>query len=106
MNNRRSSWLLIYRKVHQESKGLHQVTQYKHKEKEKTHQEKLTKQQIVTINFCSIPRTAKEILDRVGVVSQSRARKRDVTPLVEKNLLEMTIPDTPNDRNQKYGKEV
>jgi hypothetical protein len=88
-------------------KKLHQVThQVTHQE---THQEnvakpRLTKEQQDIVNFCSVPRSAKEILERKGLYNQSRARKKYIIPLVEMGVLEMTIPDNPNDRNQKYRK--
>ena len=63
-----------------------------------------TKTQKDIINFCSIPRSAKEIMDRIGISNQSANRRRHIMPLVEMNVLEMTIPDNPNDRNQKYRK--
>ena len=73
------------------------------------HQEKhisvsLTKDQLDIVNFCSVPRSAKEILERKGLYNQSRARKKYILSLVELGVLEMTIPEKPNDRNQKYRK--
>ena len=64
----------------------------------------LTKAQKDIVNFCSIPRSAQEILDRVGVSNQNRTRKKYIQTLVDMGVLEMTIPDNPNDRNQKYRK--
>ncbi len=86
--------------THQET---HQVT---HQE---THQEnvakpRLTKEQQDIVNFCSVPRSAKEILERKGLYNQSRARKKYIQTLVDMGVLEMTIPENPNDRNQKYRK--
>ena len=66
---------------------------------------RLTKEQQDIVNFCSVPRSAKEILDRKGLYNQSRARKKYIQPLVEMGVLEMTIPENPNDRNQKYRKK-
>ena len=65
----------------------------------------LTKVQKDIVNFCSIPRTAKEILDRIGISNQSINRKRHILTLVELGVIEMTIPERPNDRNQKYKKK-
>ena len=56
------------------------------------------------MNFCSVPRSAQEILDRVGVSNQNRTRKKYIQTLVDMGVLEMTIPENPNDRNQKYRK--
>ena len=70
-----------------------------------TSKPRLTKAQKDIVNSCSIPRTAQEILDRVGLTNQSINRKRHITPLVEMGVLEMTIPDNPTDPNQKYRKK-
>ena len=56
------------------------------------------------LNFCTVPRTAKEIMERLGISNQSKNRKIHIASLVEQGLLKMTIPDKPNDRNQKYVK--
>ena len=66
----------------------------------KKHQ--LTKKQQDIINFCSVPRSSQEIMDRLGIQNQSRSRKRYIQTMIEEGLLEMTIPETPNDPNQKY----
>ena len=66
----------------------------------------LTGSQRDIVNFCSVPRTAQEILDRLGLSQHSANRKRHIQPLLEMGVLEMTIPDNPNDRNQKYRKVI
>ena len=62
----------------------------------------LTKKQQDILNFCSIPRSAQEIMDRLGIQNQSRSRKRYIQAMIEDGQLEMTIPENPNDPNQKY----
>ena len=64
----------------------------------------LTKVQKDIVNFCSVPRSSQEIMDRLGFSNQSANRKRHIQPLVDLGVLEMTNPGTPNDRNQKYRK--
>jgi len=56
------------------------------------------------VNFCTVPRTAQEIMARIGITNQSKNRKRYISALVEQGLLKLTIPDNPKDRNQKYVK--
>lgn len=68
------------------------------------HKELLTKSQKDIINFCSVPRTAQEILDRLGLSHHSANRRRHIMTLVKMGLLEMTIPNNPKDKNQKYRK--
>ena len=64
----------------------------------------LTKAQKDIVNFCSVPRSAKEIMERLGIINHSANKKRHIQPLVDMGVLEMTIPENPNDRNQKYRK--
>ena len=71
---------------------------------EKIRKSALTKAQRDVVNYCSVPRTAQEILARLGLSNQSINRKRHIQPLLDMGVLEMTIPEKPNDRNQKYRK--
>jgi predicted HTH transcriptional regulator len=64
----------------------------------------LTKVQKDIANFCSVPRTAQDIMDRIGVYNQSRSRKKYIQPLVDMGVIEMTNPENPNASNQKYRK--
>lgn len=54
------------------------------------------------INFCSVPRTSKEILQRVGVSYHSTNVQKYITDLIDNGFLERTIPEQPFDKNQKY----
>lgn len=72
---------------------------------ENTTKLKLSKKQQDIRNFCSIPRTGKEILQRAGVTDHFDSRKRYIYDLVEAGVLERTIPDKPNDPNQKYRRK-
>ena len=65
----------------------------------------LTKKEQDIRNFCSVPRTAQEIMDRLGITNQSKNRLKYVTSLLELGVLERTIPDKPNDPNQKYRRK-
>ena len=72
---------------------------------EKVRKPVLTKAQKDIVNFCSVPRSAQEILERLGLSNHSANRKRHIQTLVDIGVLEMTIPEKPNDRNQKYRKK-
>ena len=63
---------------------------------------KLTKKEEDIRNFCSVPRTALEIMNRLGITNQSKNRRKYITSLIEIGVLERTIPQKPNDPNQKY----
>ena len=64
----------------------------------------LSNKQKDIVNFCSVPRTTKEILDRIGVSMHSKNRERHITSLVAAGYLQMTNPDNPTANNQKYKK--
>ncbi len=73
-------------------------------EDDNTKRKPLTNKQKDIINFCSVPRTAAEIMERLGVSNQTRNRERYITTLVVMGYLQMTNPDNPTASNQKYTK--
>lgn len=66
---------------------------------------KLTKKEEDIRNFCSVPRTAQEIMDRLKITNQSKNRQKYITSLIEIGVLERTIPEKPNAPNQKYRRK-
>lgn len=66
---------------------------------------KLTKKEEDIRNFCSVPRTAQEIMDRLKITNQSKNRQKYITSLIKIGILERTIPEKPNDPNQKYRRK-
>ena len=81
------------------------VTEQSNEVTKKSNQEKGLPGKIKDIiNFCTVPRTAREIMERIGVSNQSKNRKKYISYLVKQKLLKLTIPDNPKDRNQKYVK--
>ena len=64
----------------------------------------LTKKQKDIVNFCSVPRTSREILERAGVVYHTKNIAKYITSLVAAGYLQMTNPDNPTASNQKYKK--
>ncbi len=67
-----------------------------------TKRPKITNKQRDVINFCSVPRSSKEILERAGVTYHSKNIQTYIMSLVEAGYLEMTNPEHPNASNQKY----
>lgn len=51
--------------------------------------------------FCKFPKSIVEIADMLGVNDRRWVRKKYVAPFIGTKL-QMTIPDKPNSRNQKY----
>ena len=76
-------------------------TQLRHSDTPKV---SLSNKQRDIVNFCSVPRTTKEILDRIGVSMHSKNRERYITSLVAAGYLQMTNHENPTASNQKYKK--
>ena len=52
--------------------------------------------------FCRIPRTRKEITEHLGISTVFYAMRHYIQPLLESGDLEMTMPDKPKSRHQKF----
>ena len=64
--------------------------------------ESLTDNQKLAWEFCSIPRSRKEIQQQLGLEDRMHVTNTILRPLMEAELLVPTIPDKPNSSNQKY----
>ena len=60
-----------------------------------THQDKI-------LEFCIKPRTTKEIMIYLGLKDRRNFYLKYMRPLLDSGELQMTIPETPNNKNQKY----
>lgn len=58
------------------------------------------------IQFCSIPRSAREILEHIGYSYHPTHIAKFIKPLLKLGFIEMTEPDKPNSKNQKYRKVI
>ena len=76
-------------------------TQLRHSDTPKV---SLSNKQRDIVNFCSVPRTTAEIMERLGLSNQTKNRERYITSLVTAGYLQMTNPDNPTASNQKYKK--
>ena len=52
--------------------------------------------------FCKTPKSAVEIKDRFSVSNVITLKRKYLNPLLESGKLEMTLPDKPRSKNQKY----
>ena len=70
----------------------------------KTYQEptKLNEQEIKILEFCKEPHSKKEIMEYMEYKHARNFTMLYLKPLLEKELLQMTIPEKPNHKNQKY----
>lgn len=51
-----------------------------------------------------IPLTANEIMTRLGIKSKETLRASYLNPAIESELINMTLPDKPSSKNQRYYK--
>ena len=54
------------------------------------------------LHFCAVPRTRREIAKFLGIKSVPYAVTTYVTPLVEKGLLTLSLPEKPRSPKQRY----
>lgn len=54
------------------------------------------------LDYCSEPRTRTEISAFLGLSSISYAIRQHINPLIDAGLIELTIPDKPKSKNQRY----
>lgn len=60
---------------------------------------------LLTVMEESVPLTTLELMQKVGIKSRSSFKKHYLDPLLESGFIEMTIPNTPMSRNQRYIKK-
>ena len=56
------------------------------------------------IQFCSVPHSRKEMQEFMGLAGRRNFSEKYIKPLLRAGKIEMTVPDKPNSRNQKYQK--
>lgn len=54
------------------------------------------------LSYCQVPRSKREIMEHVGLKNASHFEKNYLKVLLQDGILEMTIPDKPTSRKQKY----
>jgi len=52
-----------------------------------------------------IPHTTLELMEKVNIKSRTSFKKHYLDPLLKAGMVEMTLPETPNSRNQRYLKK-
>lgn len=59
---------------------------------------------LIGIMEYDIPYTSSALMERLGLKSKEGFRRNYLKPAVDMNFIQMTIPDKPNSRNQRYIK--
>jgi len=54
------------------------------------------------LKFCTTPKSLDEMQKHIGITSRAYFRNNLLKPLIDKQLLKMTIPEKPRSHYQKY----
>jgi len=54
------------------------------------------------LDYCKTPRSREEIQNHINIKNRDYFRKEILNPLIQRDLLKMTIPEKPNSPKQKY----
>lgn len=66
---------------------------------------KLSPEKIAALaDYCSLPRTRTEMQEFCKIKSAEYFRKNVLKPMLQKGMIEQTLPDKPKSKNQKYVK--
>ena len=96
-------WNLNYSEKTQETGEKTQETGEKTQETgEKTQETRGKDIRNKIIEFCSVPRSRVEIAEHIEYKSKSTLWRIYLKPLIVEGKLQMTIPEQPKNRNQKY----
>lgn len=59
-------------------------------------------QKLLEVMEYDIPYTSNVLMEKLGLKAKEGFRRNYLHPAIEMNLIQMTIPDKPNSRNQRY----
>ena len=59
-------------------------------------------QKLLEVMEYDVPYTSNALLEKLGLKAKEGFRRNYLHPAIEMNLIQMTIPDKPNSRNQRY----
>ncbi len=62
----------------------------------------LSDYQLEILRFCKLPRTRKELLEHIGLVSHYENFERHALPLIEAGYIDLTFPTIPRTPKQRY----
>lgn len=61
-----------------------------------------TVKRLLKVMEYDVPYTSNALMERLGLKAKERFRRNYLHPAIEMILIQMTIPDKPNSRNQRY----
>lgn len=57
---------------------------------------------INVLNYCQEPKSNDEIFEKIGLYKNTKNFQNHIKPLIDANWLNLTLPNKPTSRNQKY----
>ena len=88
--------------VFTDERGSFAVTLYNTIEEKTKQESSLNEKEKALLQFLSEPRSRQEIIRFLGLSSATYAIQTYVTPLVEKGLIKLSIPEKPTSQNQLF----
>ncbi len=64
--------------------------------------DEISDEELKLLVFCKEPKQFNEILQKMNWSDRTKFRRKFLHPLLENNMIEMTMPDKPNSSNQRY----
>ena len=86
--------------VFTDERGTFTVTLYN--DTVKAQPEKLTDKEAELLLFLKTPRSRQEITEYLGIGTTAYAMQAYINPLIEKGLVQLTIPDKPKSQKQRF----
>lgn len=59
-------------------------------------------QKLFEVMEYNVPYTSNALIEKPGLKAKEGFRRNYLRPAIELNLIQMTLPDKPNSRNQRY----
>ena len=59
-------------------------------------------QKLLEVMEYDVPYTSNDLMEKMGLKAKEGFRSNYLHPAIEMNLIQMTLPDKPNSRNQRY----
>lgn len=89
--------------VFESKRGMFKVTLYNaHREKNHSNFENLSEPMRKILEYCSQPRSREEIAKLLNIETTYYAITKYIRPLLEMGKLQLTLPDKPKSKKQKY----
>ena len=63
---------------------------------------RMTAHQRRIVDYCDVPRSLLDLMERAGVTHRTFFRRRHVQPLIDAGIIRMTSPDHRNAADQRY----